>query len=156
MTTPKAILESWKLLKQSARRYAFEAIDQFGNLLVGFYPHNHVYVVNFILSSQQFNALLVAQFFQYISESIANLTNQYRAAIFDAPDDMHLELMHGMAARFQVVFHTELYGNQCQKLRKSLVKSVFSRGVTNSLIAGIQPAQGYQIPPLPKGRGLLW
>ena len=155
MAAPKTILQGWKFLKESARCYAFEAINQLGDLLVRLDSYNHVYMVYFVLSGEQFDGLFLAKFFEQFGQSIAYLSCDNRAAILNTPNNVYLKLMYRMAAFLKVVFHTKIYDNQCLKLRKSPVKAAFSRGVTVVLIAGINPAQGHQIPPPPKG-GLLW
>jgi hypothetical protein len=156
VTAPKSILESWELLKESASRYTFEAINQLRDLLVGFDASDKMHMVNFVFRGEQFNGLFLAKLFEQFAQSIAYLSCNNRATILHTPDDVYLKLMHRMAAFLKVVFHTKIYDNQCLKLRKCPVKAVFLRGVTIVLIAGINPAQGHQIPPLPEVRGLLW
>ncbi len=157
VSTPQAILERRKLLKQSASGYTLETINQLRNLLVRLHPYNNVYVVNFVLSSKQLNIRLFAQLFKYLSQSIANGSSNNRTAILNTPNDMELQLVNRMATGLKVIFHTFKYTTTNLVFKRNILNSqVFLKYFvlsTNILFAGINPAQGYQIPPRPKGTG---
>jgi hypothetical protein len=156
VTTPKAILESRKLLKQPASGYAFQAINQLRYLLVGLHPHNDVNMVNFVLSCQDFYIRFSAQIFKQFGQPVAYLSRDDGTAIFHAPNNVVLELMHRMGTALQLIFHTPYYTTtNSKKLRK--VQG--NRGISAlQPIAVSAPFRGLrlrEIHPLPKVRGLL-
>jgi hypothetical protein len=106
MSAPKAIFNPLELLKQSSSRNAFQAINQFRDLLVRFHPDNDMNMVNFIFCCQQFYICLFTKFFQYLSQPIAYFSIDYSAAIFNAPNNVILELIHRMRTALKFVFHS--------------------------------------------------
>lgn len=151
MTAPQAILNPRKLLKESAGGHSFETVDEFADLLVGLDANYKVYVVNLVFSGKQFYALLFAKFFQYLGQSVAHFAVDNRAAIFDAPNDVDLQLMDGMTTRTKVVFHTKIYDNQREKMRKTPVKSDFSQSQPTSDCAALSRLSDTKFLPALKG-----
>jgi hypothetical protein len=126
VSTPQAILERGELLKESARRYAFEAIDELRNLMIWFDSYDHMDMVNFVLSCYQFNVRFFAKLFKYLSASITNLTSHNRATILNAPNDMHCQQIDRMTTRFKLIFHGyEFTLSLTDKVRKQSPLSVF-------------------------------
>ncbi len=109
VTAPKTILESRELLKQPSSRYAFQAVYELRDLLVRLHPHNDVNMVNFVLCCEYLHVRLFAKFFKQFAQPVAYLPCENRAAIFHAPNNVVLELMHRMGTALQVIFHASNY-----------------------------------------------
>jgi hypothetical protein len=106
MGFPQPVLNYGKLLKQSARRYAFQTIDQFRELMRGLCLKNNVNMINFSFHSNQLASAVANQRSKNFFESIANFSRQYRAAIFHAPYNVIGEQIYRMSATFKFIFHT--------------------------------------------------
>jgi hypothetical protein len=108
MTAPKSVLNPGELLKQSPSTNTFQAINKFRDLMIRFEPYYQVYVVNLVFSSNQFNVCFLAKLFQYLSQSVANLSRYDRSPVFNTPNDVELQLVNRMTTALKVVFHSSI------------------------------------------------
>jgi hypothetical protein len=104
MSFPESILQRGKFLKQSARRYALEAIDQLRKLMRWLYSHHNMNVINFCFNGYEAATGFIDQDSQYLLESVADLSGQYRATVFHAPNNVVGEQIDRMAATFKFIF----------------------------------------------------
>jgi hypothetical protein len=118
VTVPKPILEPGEFLKHPASRDAFQTVDELGNLMIRFHPHDDMNVINLILGCKPMNACFFAQLFQHLGQPVANLPSDDGTAILHAPNDVELQLMHRMAAGFKITFHAQQHTTTNSKTKR--------------------------------------